>query len=226
MLLLLSVIDLQAAAFASRSARRSVARVCVSSPSRRLLSVVVLPPRTSDAAAAIRQATIANRNASCRPELNGPEIRCGKNERPVSAAWLCAGSDAEHVRADEVFDRVVAEERGEQDRHRRHVATRCARVAAETPWACSPEASACGRLAARPRIISVKKIPTESTCAEFWKVWFMPPPAPRSCGRQAVHHRGAVGRGEQPHRDAHQQQHRREHAEGEVDRQQARAARS
>ena len=28
-------------------------------------------------------------------------------------------------------------------------------------------------------IISVKKIPIESTCAEFWNVWFMPPPAPR-----------------------------------------------
>ncbi len=31
-------------------------------------------------------------------------------------------------------------------------------------------------------IISVKKIPIESTWAEFWKVWFMPPPAPRSPG--------------------------------------------
>ena len=28
--------------------------------------------------------------------------------------------------------------------------------------------------------MSVKKIPIESTWAEFWKVWFMPPPAPRS----------------------------------------------
>ena len=28
--------------------------------------------------------------------------------------------------------------------------------------------------------MSVKKMPIESTCAEFWKVWFMPPPAPRS----------------------------------------------
>jgi hypothetical protein len=33
-----------------------------------------------------------------------------------------------------------------------------------------------------PAIISVKKIPIEITCAEFWKVWFMPPPAPRSPG--------------------------------------------
>ena len=29
-------------------------------------------------------------------------------------------------------------------------------------------------------IISVKKIPIERTWAEFWKVWFIAPPAPRS----------------------------------------------
>ncbi len=54
----------------------------------------------------------------------------------------------------------------------------------------------------------MKKIPIESTWAEFWKVWFIPPPAPRSAGRQAVHHRRAVGRGEHPHRDADQREHR------------------
>ena len=40
----------------------------------------------------------------------------------------------------------------------------------------------CGSVLARPRIISEKKMPTDSTCAEFWKVWFMPLPAPRSSG--------------------------------------------
>ena len=29
-------------------------------------------------------------------------------------------------------------------------------------------------------IISVKKTPIESTWAEFWNVWFIAPPAPRS----------------------------------------------
>ena len=29
-------------------------------------------------------------------------------------------------------------------------------------------------------IMSVKKIPIDSTWAEFWKVWFIAPPAPRS----------------------------------------------
>ncbi len=31
-------------------------------------------------------------------------------------------------------------------------------------------------------ISRVKKIPIEITWAEFWKVWFMPPPAPRASG--------------------------------------------
>ncbi len=39
---------------------------------------------------------------------------------------------------------------------------------------------ACGSVEDSPAIISVKKIPIEITWAEFWKVWFMPPPAPRS----------------------------------------------
>ena len=53
-------------------------------------------------------------------------------------------------------------------------------VTAAMPCACRPALIACGRLAASPRIMSVKKTPSESTWAEFWKVWFMPPPAPRS----------------------------------------------
>src|ERR1700759_290771 len=47
------------------------------------------PPRASDAAAATRQAAIANVNAACRPSRNGPEIRSGKNEWPTRAALSC-----------------------------------------------------------------------------------------------------------------------------------------
>jgi hypothetical protein len=46
----------------------------------------VRPPRISDAAAAIKQATIANRNAACSPSRNGPEMSVGKNELPVRTA--------------------------------------------------------------------------------------------------------------------------------------------
>jgi hypothetical protein len=44
----------------------------------------------SDAAAATRQAAIENVKAACRPSRNGPEIRFGKNDGPVSVAWLWA----------------------------------------------------------------------------------------------------------------------------------------
>ena len=53
-------------------------------------------------------------------------------------------------------------------------------AAADTPWACRPLLSVEGRLEESPTTRSVKKIPIEITWAEFWKVWFMPPPAPRS----------------------------------------------
>ncbi len=39
-----------------------------------------------------------------------------------------------------------------------------------------------GSVEDRPRIINVKKIPTDRTWAEFWNVWFIPPPAPRCWG--------------------------------------------
>src|SRR5450631_1397038 len=55
-------------------------------------------------------------------------------------------------------------------------------AAAETPWASSPELMAWGSVDARPMIIRVKKTPIERTCAEFWNVWFIAPPAPRSEG--------------------------------------------
>ena len=37
-----------------------------------------------------------------------------------------------------------------------------------------------GQRSESPMMISVKKIPMDSTCAEFWKVVFIPDPAPRS----------------------------------------------
>ena len=90
----------------------------------------------------------------------------------------------------------------------------------DTPWASRPVLARAAARPASPTIISVKKIPTEITWAEFWKVWFMPPPAPRSPGGQAVHDRGAVGRGEHAHRDPVESENDREHRIGEVDREQ------
>ena len=170
--------------------------------------------------AAIRQATIANANAACRPSRNGPEMSVGKNELPVSAAWSCADSPASTCGPEQVLDRVVAEEGGEQDRdrrQRRHVVRGGGgrRRAPAGRRSSSPAAST-----ASPMIISVKKIPIDSTWAEFWNVWFIAPPAPRSPVRQAVHHRRAVGRGEHAHRRPDEQQDRAEDRVGEVGRQQ------
>ena len=83
---------------------------------------VAVPPRDHEAAAAIRQAMIAKANASCRPVRNGSAIRCGKKLRPLSAAICCVRQVREHVRRDEVRDRVVAEERGEEHGDGRQVA--------------------------------------------------------------------------------------------------------
>jgi hypothetical protein len=71
------------------------------------------------------------------------------------------------------------------DANRRPTGGRCETRAASalgTPWATRPWSSVPGSVFARPRIISEKKIPMESTRAEFWKVVAIPAPAPRRFG--------------------------------------------
>ena len=99
------------------------------------------PRASATRAAAIRQAMIANANASCSPARNGAEIRCGKNDWPMSAARLCAEQRRQRVRAEQVLDRVVAEERREQDRDGRQVRDAVRRWRAATPCACRPAVS-------------------------------------------------------------------------------------
>ena len=93
-------------------------------------------------------------------------------------------------------------------------------AAAETPWACRPALSVCGRFEASPRIISVKKIPIESTWAEFWKVWFMPPPAPRCCGGRLFITAARLGEANMPIETPISASTSANSQEGEVDRQQ------
>ena len=50
------------------------------------------------------------------------------------------------------------------------------------PSAMSPWLRLDASVPDRPMITSVKKIPMDNTWAEFWKVAFIPEPAPRSCG--------------------------------------------
>ena len=52
------------------------------------------PPRISDAAAAIRHATIANTNAAWSPSRNGPRSASGRTSGRSATAWSCADSPA------------------------------------------------------------------------------------------------------------------------------------
>ena len=88
-----------------------------------------------------------------------------------------------------------------------------------TPWATSPWSSVPGSVLARPRIISEKKIPIESTRAEFWNVVAMPGAGAAPVRRQAVHDPGLVRRGEEPHPEADHQQQQAEPDVVEVHRQ-------
>jgi hypothetical protein len=93
-------------------------------------------PRVHDAAAASRLATIAKSNAACRPARKGAAIRPGKKLRPVRAA---AGPRlGARARADQVLDRVVAQEGGEEGGDRRQVRGLRRPRSVDTPWATSP----------------------------------------------------------------------------------------
>jgi hypothetical protein len=89
-------------------------------------------------------------------------------------------------RAEQLLHRVVAEEGGEQHADRGEVRDGAA-VAAGTPCAVRPLYMAAGSLLDRPATIRVKKMPIDSTNAEFWKVAIMPPAAPRlSAGTEFI----------------------------------------
>ena len=84
----------------------------------------------------------------------------------------------------------------------------------------------CGSVEASPTIISVKKMPIESTWAEFWKVWFIAPPAPRCSSGRLFMIAARLGEANMPIESAEQHQDRGEHRVREVGRQQPSAARS
>ena len=72
--------------------------------------------------------------------------------------------------------------------------------------------------------MSVKKIPIESTWAEFWKVWFMPPPAPRSLGGRLFITAALFGEANMPIEIPLRARIRREGRVGEVGRQEQQQA--
>ena len=163
-------------------------------------------------------------NTTIRPWWNGPEIRCGKNSRPVMVCRFVGRQVRQHAgRREQVLERVDAEHRGEQRRHRRQRRRPAARRRAARPAPAGPLVSACGRLCASPAIISEKNTPIDSAVPEFWNVARMPDATPRSPGRHAAHDRGGVRRGEHAAADAVERDQQRERPVREVDRQQQQA---
>ena len=68
----------------------------------------------------------------------------------------------------------------------------------------------CGSDEASPTIIRVKKIPMESTWAEFWNVVFMPDPAPRCSGGRLFMTPARLGEPKDAMREPGQEQDDRE----------------
>ena len=97
-------------------------------------------PRSADATAATSASPAAARNTTTRPSWNGSEISCGKNCWPVSVRPGRGGSCAEHLRAEQRLDRVVAEERGEQRCPPAAARPTCWAASAGTPCALRPGA--------------------------------------------------------------------------------------
>ena len=113
----------------------------------------------------------------------GRRSGAGRTSWPVSTAWSCADSAGEHVRrrggAGSGCSRGT---RRTGSRPAAASATRCAVGGGDAVRLQARRSACAGSVAASPMIISVKKMPIESTCAEFWNVWFIAPPAPRSPG--------------------------------------------
>ena len=149
----------------------------------------------------------------------------GKERAPGERRPVGSRERGEHMGAQQVLDRVVAEERGEQARDRRQVAPTGRRRAAARRGPSGRGRACAGRLAARPRIISVKKIADrEHLGASSGRSSSCPPPAPRCSGGRLFITAARLGEANRPMPDAVQQQDQRERRVGEVDRQQSRAA--
>src|SRR5215472_3961955 len=122
---------------------------------------------------------MATPNTMTRPWWNGPEMRCGKYSLLVSVAASARGSRRS---APEGRSRLPI---GLYPRNEAKSVLTGGRLAtwaatgAATPCERSPAVSVRGSVAARPAIISEKKMPIDSDMPEFWNVDRMPDAAPR-----------------------------------------------
>ena len=171
-----------------RADRPAAMRGCLSAPARgpasrsEISSATrggALPPASTRRPHRPGTSTMPKLKAVCKPSRKASAMRLGKNRSPVTVARWAGVSWA--ARADRAGGwpgcsrrrrRRGSRPAGDGDGDRggdRHAVGGEAR---------SPATRAV--VWANPRMMRVKKIPMESTWAEFWKVVFIPDPAPRS----------------------------------------------
>src|ERR1019366_4659194 len=140
---------------------------------------------------------MAKSNAAWSPWRNGTEMRLGKKLRPVINARCPAGSCDSTVLPRRccigLYPRKAANNVDTGGRWATRSATRVG-----TPWATSPWYMAPGSEDDNPTIMRVKKMPIDRTWAEFWKVEFMPEPAPRCWGGRLFMTPARLGEPKQP----------------------------
>src|SRR6516165_4448157 len=125
---------------------------------------------------------IAALNTMIRPWWNGPEIRCGKNCFPVSTAVLRAGSRLSTPDGPSRLRIGLYPSNAENSVLTGGRWATCEATLSGTPCARSPLVRVRGSVAARPAIISEKKMPIDRDMPEFWNVERMTEAAPRSQG--------------------------------------------
>ena len=138
-----------------------------------------MPPRSSDATAAIAASPVATAKTMTRPWWKGPDISDGKNSLPVSTCWLVAGKVARTPDTARRCCTGFTPSTAANSEDTGGSAPMCWATACGTPCACRPCVSVRGSVLASPAIISEKKTPIESAVPEFWYVERMPDAAPR-----------------------------------------------
>lgn len=137
-------------------------------------------PRSRDARPASTDRPAATLNTTIRPLWNGSSSRDGKNVRPVSAAWLAAGSFASTPDgASRCWIGLTPRTEANSDDTGGRVATWWA-VPAGTPSLVRPFDRDVGSDDDSPMIIRVNTTPMEMAVPEFWNVERMPDAEPRS----------------------------------------------
>ena len=151
---------------------------------------------------------MAKSRAAWRPAWNGALIRPGKKPRPVSACCWASGQLAQRVGADEVLDRVVAEEGGEQRGDRREVGDAVGH-AGRHAVGDQPVQQVLGKRRHQPDDHEGEEDPDGQHLGRVLEGGVHPRAGTPVLGRQAVHHPGPVGRAERGHGQPGEEEQRR-----------------